>query len=127
MNAPKGFQIAEDYASYRPAGEVTLPKAIELLGKAVTFASGKRIGKLLVDTTRLTGFKPPTMADRFDMGTQLAQVPGALRVKVAVVARAELIHPEKFGVTVATNRGMRVNVFASEAEALQWLLDEKDD
>jgi hypothetical protein len=43
---------------------------------------------------------------------------------VALVARPEHIHPEKFGVKVASDRGMRGNVFTSEHDALEWLLAE---
>jgi hypothetical protein len=43
-------------------------------------------------------------------------------VKCALVVRPELMDPEKFEVTVATNRGMIGNVFDSEKEAVAWLL-----
>ena len=38
-------------------------------------------------------------------------------VKVAMVVRPELIDPERFGVTVARNRGLFSNAFSSESEA----------
>jgi hypothetical protein len=40
-----------------------------------------------------------------------------------MVARAEMIDPEKFGVTVAAMRGLASNIFATEAEARAWLTD----
>ena len=40
---------------------------------------------------------------------------------VAVVTYPEMIDPQKFGVTVATNIGFVSDVFTSEEEALTWL------
>ena len=44
---------------------------------------------------------------------------GALRV--AIVARPELIDPQKTGVLMAQNRGVNGDVFEHEADALAWL------
>jgi hypothetical protein len=38
-----------------------------------------------------------------------------------MVLRSDMIHPQKFGVTVGVNRGFVNNVFLTEAEALAWL------
>ena len=38
-----------------------------------------------------------------------------------MVARAEMIDPQKFGVTVAENLGLITDVFTLQAEALAWL------
>ena len=43
--------------------------------------------------------------------------------EVALVARSELIDPQKFGATVARNRGFHADVFVSEDLAVTWLLD----
>ena len=40
------------------------------------------------------------------------------------VERPGMIHPEKFGGTVAFNTGFRIQAFASKVEAPVWLLDE---
>jgi hypothetical protein len=42
---------------------------------------------------------------------------------MAMVVRPEMMDPDKFEVTVATNRGLIGNVFDSEKEALAWLLN----
>jgi hypothetical protein len=44
-----------------------------------------------------------------------------------MVARAEMIHPQKFGVLVATNRGLVSNIFTTEAEARAWLAEPPGD
>jgi hypothetical protein len=40
---------------------------------------------------------------------------------VALVARPELIDPQKIGVLMAQNRGVLGDVFTNEADALLWL------
>src|SRR5215470_15346350 len=124
MKAPAGFRAGKAYASYRPKGRVTFQGAIDLIATAISFAREHGIGRLLVDGTKLTGFEPPGTVERFRMAVQLASAAES-RVKVALLGRAELIDPDRFGVTVARNRGFLVDVFETEADALAWLLDPK--
>jgi len=42
-------------------------------------------------------------------------------VRVALVAQAHLLDPEKFSALVAANLGFRYNTFSSEADAAAWL------
>ncbi|MDX1440414.1 MAG: hypothetical protein R3284_10985, partial [Rubricoccaceae bacterium] len=42
-------------------------------------------------------------------------------VRVALLARPEMLDPERFGVTVAANLGFTADAFTSEEEALAWL------
>ena len=99
-----------------------MQKGINLVTLAITYAREQQIKNLLVDTLGLTGFEPPTTLERFTLGGQFARAAQGA-VKVAFIARAELIDPPKFGLTVARNRGMIGEVFTDEAEALAWLLD----
>ena len=123
MNKPEHFEMAEGYASYRPDGEISLQKAIDWVSTAITFAVDQRITKLLVDSTKLTGFGPPLTWERFRLGERLAYAAKGAAIKVVLVARPEMVDPERFGMTVARNRGLLANVFTSEADALAWLLD----
>jgi len=59
--------------------------------------------------------------DRYSMGAQFA-ASAKFGLKVVLVAPPEVIDPNRFGVTVARNRGLDSNVFSSEAEAIAWLL-----
>ena len=103
---------------------MTLQQAIELAGAAVRFARENQIGRLLVDGTRLTGFDSPALADRYVLAERLAgEAMGT--IKLALLVKHEMIHPRKFGILVARNRGLRAEVFDSEDEALAWLLDPK--
>jgi hypothetical protein len=40
-----------------------------------------------------------------------------------IVAEQTLIDAQKFGVTAALNFGLRANVFPTELQALEWLLN----
>ena len=126
MNTPEYFQLAEDYACYRPVGQVSFPQAIELVSTAIEYSRDNQIRKLLVDTTELTGFHPPTTLERFELGERCA-IAAKGAVKVALVARPEMLDPERFGVTVARNRGMLANAFDSESEAMEWLMNSSVD
>ena len=77
---------------------------------------------LLIDTTQLNGFGPPDTLERFEFAERCAQAASGA-VKVAFLAKAEMIDPDKFGLDVARNRGFWTGIFASKADAVQWLLD----
>ncbi len=119
---PERFEIGEGHAVCRPEGDVSFPEALERLSQAVIYCRENGIRRLLIDTTKLTGFGVPGTVERFSMGERLARDARAA-VKLVVVARPEVLDPGRFGVTVARNRGLFSNAFSSESEALKWLLD----
>jgi len=123
MDAMTNVELADGYATYRPAGQTTLADAIALVTQAIAQARDLGVTKLLVDTTALEGLGTSVSTwDRFRLGEEWARAAHS-RVIVAFVARSELIDARRFGVTVARNRGLMSSVFASEDEALAWLLD----
>ena len=71
-------------------------------------------------TTGLTGFEPPDVSERHKLATEWASVASG-EVCVAVVAKREMIDPQKFGVFVATKRGLVADIFTSEEKARLWL------
>jgi hypothetical protein len=74
----------------------------------------------LVDITNLTGFEPPDLALRYFIIHEWAQAAGR-RVRVAIVARPEMIDHQKFGSIVAANIGFAADGFTTEEAALNWL------
>jgi hypothetical protein len=126
MDLPDKLEYAEGHATYRPVGDINLPQAIAAITKVVEFCRERLVRRLLIDVTALTGLKPPSLAERYQMVNQWAAAAGGV-VKLVIVAPPDLIDPQKFGVTVAKNRGMQGNTFTSEAEALAWLLDPQSD
>ena len=119
---PQHFTPCGEHAEFRPVASAPLLRCIGMIKATIEFARERGITKLLVDTTGLSGFTPPGTLDRIWMAHQFARTAGSA-VKVALVARAELIHPEKIGVMVARNRGMMADVFSDEDAARAWLLD----
>ena len=88
------------------------------------YARDHQIERLLVDVTGLTGFSSPSVGDRYWFIRRMANA-GKSRVAVALVLESHLIDPERFGVTVAANSGLRADVFTSQTEALEWLLSSR--
>jgi len=119
------LEILATHACFRPAGKVTLQEGVDSIANAIRFARDNGIRRLFVDITKLTGFSPPTIADRYEFGERFAAEAMGV-VKLAMLARGELIHPRRFGLLVGRNRGLWAEVFESEEDALAWLLDRKD-
>jgi len=116
----------EGYSCYRLSGHGPLPEAATKVIEAITFAREQGVRKLLIDTTKWTGHDKPNTLERFAVAQEFIQAARSA-VKLAMVVRPELMDPDKFEVTVATNRGLIGNVFDSEKDALAWLLDPKSD
>ena len=122
MKAPEHFEVMENYSCYRMAGNGPLAEALGKAIEAITFARENGIRHLLIDTTKWLGVANPDTLERYDVGSAFSKA-AAWEVKVATVVRPEMIDPERFGILVATNRGLIGNVFDSEKDALAWLLD----
>ena len=120
MSELEHFEIVDDHAEYRPIGQVSLDQMVQLVKSAIAFAQEQHIEKLLAVTSELTGFKSPSLITRYDAIREWAKASGNV-VRVALVARPEMIDPQRFGVTVAGNLGFIADVFVSEDEALAWL------
>jgi hypothetical protein len=109
-----------DRGLYRPVGRVSFGEAVAGVRVAIAVAVSNESLDLLVDTKALTGFPSPGTFQRFLAAVAWAEE--ALgRLRLAMVARAEMIDPQKFGVTVANNRGLVSNIFTTEGEARAWL------
>ena len=120
MDAPDNFVLDEGRALYRPAGSVSFDEAVALVRAAVAAARRNRVRNLLVDTTALTGFSSPDQFERFLAAVAWAEASRG-GMHLAMVARADMIHPQKFGVLVAANLGLVSNIFTTEVEARAWL------
>ena len=103
-----------------PTGERSLVEAEALIADAIAACRDRGISRLLVDATGMTGVPVPTLVERFLIAEEWAQASNGV-VVLALVIAAEYIHPRKFGVSVAADRGMVTDVFTSRAEALDWL------
>jgi hypothetical protein len=104
----------------RPTGQVTFEQGLELMADAIRWAREEQLRDILIDIRGFTLVGPLTTFMRYELGKRLAEVAGGL-VRVAIIANASIIDPQKIAALVAQNRGMNVDVFASEADALKWL------
>ncbi len=120
MDQLADFETLGEYAVFRPSGEASLEQATEMVASAISRARAQSIRKLLVITLGWQALNSPNVADRYFMVQRWA-IAAAGAVKVAIVARPDLIDPEKFGVKVARNSGLCAEIFASEPEAVLWL------
>ena len=82
--------------------------------------------RVLLDASAVTGV--PTQDERYVLGLFVAAEQRILAARtppvdmqVAVVGQRPLIDPDRFGETVAINRGAKVKVSEELAEALAWL------
>jgi len=122
MNAPEHFEVLEGYSCYRLSGHGPLAEAAGKVIEAIAFSREQKMRNLLIDTTRWTGHQSPDTLERYQFAQAFA-VAARSAVKLAMVVRPEMMDPQKFEVTVASNRGLVGNVFDSEQDALAWLLD----
>ena len=91
-----------------------------MIDAALRVARTRGLREVVVNVTGLTGFASPSVGTRYAFIKQWARTARG-RVRLALVARPEHIDPEKFGVTVAANRGWDADVFVTEADAIGWL------
>jgi hypothetical protein len=115
-----GFVMEMGRGLYRPVGSVSFDEVVARVRAAIAVARSNQARDLLVDTTALTGFPSPYTFQRFLAVVGWAEEARA-GLRLAMVARAEMIDPEKFGVTVAANRGLESNIFTTEVAARDWL------
>ena len=120
MRAMDSFEVVGSRGFYRPIAQVTFEQAVDMVAQAIDRVHGLGLADLLVNTTGFTGFAPPSVFGRYSMATRWAHSAGS-KLRVAVVARPELIDPQKIGVLMLQNRGASGDVFTNETEALAWL------
>lgn len=119
------WDFEADYVCYHPVGLVSLDQAVAQCKNAIRFARVNGFSRLLLDATRLGGFAAPNLAERFWIARAFAEE-ARTQVTVSFALQAYLLDPERFGVTVATNQGMKTNAFSTKSEAMLWLQTQTD-
>jgi hypothetical protein len=120
MNKLENFELVGKRAFYRPVGKASFERAVDLVAEAMKLARAQGAISLLVNTHGFTGVAPPSIFARHALAVKWAESAGP-QLHVAVVARPELLDPERIGVIMAQNRGITGNVFTNELEAIAWL------
>ena len=126
MSMTVDFQPYKHYLSAVVSGEYNLRAAQDIYDQAVKIAVAGGHSRVLLDASRVTG--APTHDERYMLGLFvaaeqriLASKTPPIDVQVAIYGRQPLVDPERFGETVAVNRGARVKVSERVEEALAWL------
>ena len=114
------FEERADHAVATLTGSGSLEQAAHAVQRALVTARERNIKRLLVDARQLGGFPSPTLADRYFIVRRWATEVGK-RVELAIVLEQHILDPDRFGVMVAANLGMRADAFSSTVEALEWL------
>jgi hypothetical protein len=120
VNKATQFEMLDGIAIFRPSGHASLEQAISLVKSAIGAARDCGVRKLLIAASELEGFESPGIGARHYMARQWAGISAGM-LHIAVVPRADMIDPEKFGILVARNFGASADVFASETDAIAWL------
>jgi len=116
-------RVHPDYLELACAGRYSQAEAHRVGEEGYRQAALAGRSALLIDVRGVTG-RVPTIFDRFDFGVRIAQHyrESDPRIRLAVLGREPMIHPDRFGELVARNRGADARVFTEESPALDWLL-----
>jgi hypothetical protein len=120
MSNAHRFQMLGDIAILRVGGDVPFAAAMQSITAAIVSAQQQHISKLMIVTLELSTMKPPSIATRHFLAREWAIAAGAA-MRVAIVAKAEMIDPQKLGVIVARNFGATADAFTTEQDAIAWL------
>jgi len=112
-----------DHLRVECTGTFSQEGALSVFERAFALAADGGHQALLIDARKVSG-REPTMAERYDQAVRVAETQGTQtpRIRMALLGHEPLIHPERFGEIVATNRGALARVFTDESAALDWLL-----
>jgi hypothetical protein len=99
--------------------ERVFDRAIDQVAQLIRDTVANGHPHLLLDV-RAAAFESPSIVDRMRMVRQWAEAADG-RLRIVVVARPEFIDPERFGVVMARNFGLSVQVYEREEDAFAWL------
>jgi hypothetical protein len=120
MSQAPQFEMLGDIAVFRVVGDIPFATAMQSITTAIEAARRQRVGKFMIVTLQLSTMVPPSIATRHVLAREWASAAGG-SMRVALVAKAEMIDPQKLGVMVARNFGATADAFTSEVDAIAWL------
>jgi len=114
--------IESKYVRVSCKGSFNNKELLSIYDKALDLAADKGRKAILVDVRDLEGALPATM-DRFYHGVTTVTIQRAkkTRIFIAVLGREPLLDPERFGETVALNRGLLGKAFIDIDDAIAWI------
>jgi len=115
--------VLDDHVRIGCAGIYSVAAFRDAFDRAFATAAAAGRDAVLVDMRGVTG-GPPTMSERYELAVAATDMQASRkpRIRMAVLGHEPMVHPERFGEIVATNRGGDGRVFTDETQALEWLL-----
>jgi len=123
--AASSYEVIEGVARFRLTGPQVLRDAVLEVADAIVRTKDLGLSKLLVDISTITGVETPSLDTRFWLMGVWAHA-GRSAVRVALVTRPEFVRADRIGVVVGLNQGFVSDVFETETQALDWLLERYD-
>ena len=80
MEVSKQIEVLKDYARFAPEGETTMEEIASWVTQAIRFCREQKIPRLLVDLSRVTGFRRPPLQERYWAVREWAQEAGGVVV-----------------------------------------------
>ena len=126
MTLTVNLESRQHYLRATVSGAYSLRQAQDVFDEAVRAAVAAGHSRVLIDASGVTG--APTQDERYILGLFVAAEQRILssrnppiEVQLAIYGHQPLIDPNRFGETVAINRGAKVKVSEQLDEALAWL------
>ena len=120
------IESRKDHLFATLSGVFSLQGAQEAYDRAVKAALPLGLSRILLDASAVTG--KPSQDERYALGLFVATEQRALAAKsppcdvqLAIYGHRPLVDPNRFGETVALNRGAKLKVSERLDEALAWL------
>jgi hypothetical protein len=115
------FKKHRDYIEARFPSGFAVDRFNRFVDISVQACRKRKLSHLLVDLRAIEA--NVSMIDRYEIATHGADA--AADIKVALIALPMVIDPKKFGVQVARNRGLTIDIFTERKPAIAWLLAPK--
>ena len=126
MSLIQEISAEPDFLYVRAKGEFSLAEAQENFMAMLQAVAQHKVKKVLMDGRGVTG--DPETLERFLYGEFAAESVAkftkhgvALSTQFAYVLEEPVLDPDRFGETVAVNRGLIIKVFDALEDARQWL------
>ena len=116
------IDIKAKYVQVSCQGIINNKALLNVYEEASGIAESQGLRAVLVDIRDLEG-APLTTMERYEHGVTVARVQlnHENRIIIAVVGQEPMIDTQRFGETVATNRGAVAKVFSDIDDAVTWL------
>ena len=136
MATEVGFDIEPSgrFGVARPNVDLSLDAFTKAVKQAIHMTKQLALDGLVVVMPEVKGFPPPGVSERkylaeewatsarYEMISEWGRLSAASRIKLVLVVPENYIDRGRIGVALAAIRGLTANVFATEHEAVDWLI-----